>query len=126
MHELCWSPGRPEEVHLARQLYALPPMVQFLKDAKGVPIPWDPFTHFSAPLLVRRRQAIPYCGDLVILGHAVQGATFLFKCPPGPEEPLQLRSQPQILYICQLLVNSMSRAFNLHLLLHAVVATPCA
>ena len=49
------------KVHLARQLYALPPMVQFLKDAKGVPIPWESFTHFSAPLLVRRRQAIPYC-----------------------------------------------------------------
>ena len=75
------------KVHLARQLYALPPRVQFLKDAKGVPIPWESFTHFSAPLLVRRRQAIPYCGDVVILGHGVQGATFFFKCPPGPEEP---------------------------------------
>ena len=75
------------KVHLARQLYALPPMVQFLKDAKGVPIPWESFTHFSAPLLVRRRQAIPYCGDVVILGHGVHGATFFFKCPPGPEEP---------------------------------------
>ena len=75
------------KVHLARQLYALPPMVQFLKDAKGVPILWESFTHFSAPLLVRRRQAIPYCGDVVILGHGVHGATFFFKCPPGPEEP---------------------------------------
>ena len=91
-HPDCSNPFVPLEhaatmskVHLARQLYALPPMVQFLKDAKGVPTPWESFTHFSAPLLVRRRQAIPYCGD--VLGHGVQGATFFFKCPPGPEEP---------------------------------------
>ena len=72
--------------HLARQLlqYALPPMVQFLKDAKGVPIPWESFTHFSAPLLVRRRQAVPYCGDVVILGHGVQGATFFSIAPQAP------------------------------------------
>ena len=75
------------KVHLAHKLYALPPMVQFLKDAKGAPLPWESFTHFSASLLVRRRQAIPHCGDVVILGHGVQGATFFFKCPPGPEEP---------------------------------------
>ena len=75
------------KVHLACQLYALPPMVQFLKDAKGVPIPWESFTLFSAPLLVWRRQAIPNCGDVVILGHGVQGATFFFNCPAGPEEP---------------------------------------
>ena len=75
------------KVHLARQLYALPPMVQFLKDAEGARIPWESFTHFSAPLLVRRRQAVPYCGDVVILGHGVQGATFFFNSPPGTEEP---------------------------------------
>ena len=34
--------------------------------------------------------------------------------------------KPQILYIRQLLVNSMSRAFNLLVLVHCVVATPCA
>ena len=68
------------KVHLARQLYALPSMVPFLKDAKGVPIPFESFTHFSAPLLVRRRQAVPYCGDVVILGHGVQGSTFFFNC----------------------------------------------
>ena len=34
------------KVHLARQLYALPPMVQFLKDAEGAPIPWESFTLF--------------------------------------------------------------------------------
>ena len=75
------------KVHLARQLYALPAMVQFLKDAKGVPIPWESFTHFSGPLLVRRPQAMPYCGDVVFLGHGVQGATFFFKFPTGPDEP---------------------------------------
>ena len=65
----------------------IPPMVQFLKDAKGVPIPRESFTHFSAPLLVRRRQAVPYCGDVVLLGNGVEGATFFFNCPPGPEKP---------------------------------------
>ena len=75
------------KVHLARQLYALPPMVQFLKDAKGAPIRWESFTHFWAPFLVRRRQAVPYCGDVVILGHGVQGATFVFNSPRSPEEP---------------------------------------
>ena len=34
------------KVHLPRQLYALPSMVQFLKDAKGVPIPLESFTLF--------------------------------------------------------------------------------
>ena len=75
------------KVHLARQLYALPPMVQFLKDAKGAPIAWESFNHFSALLLVRRRRAVLYCGDVLTLGHGVQGATFFFNSPPGPEEP---------------------------------------
>ena len=75
------------KVHLARQLYALPPMVQFLKDAKGAPIRWESFTHFSAPFLFRRRQAVLYCGDVVILGHGVQSATFVFSSPQSLEEP---------------------------------------
>ena len=36
------------KVRLARQLYALPPMVQILKDAKGAPIPWESFTLFGS------------------------------------------------------------------------------
>ena len=79
------------KVHLARQLYALPPMVQFLKDAKGIPIPWESFTHFSAPLLVRRRQAIPYgmqrsrawCAAPQILGVANMVGTRNFTCYMG-------------------------------------------
>ena len=72
------------KVHFARQLYALPPMIQFLKDAKGVPIPWESFAHFSAPLYVRQRQAVPYCGDAVILGRGVQGATYFLIAPQAP------------------------------------------
>ena len=82
------------KVHLARQLYALPPMVKFLKDAKGAPIPWESFTHFWAPLLVRQREAVPYCGDVVILGHGVQGAAFFFNSHPSRPRGLSAEACP--------------------------------
>ena len=47
--------------------------------------------------------------------------------PVGGAQRCNYEANPRsILYIRQLVVNSMSRAFNLHLLLHCVVATPCA
>ena len=46
-------------VHLARQLYALPSMIQFLKDAKGVPIPWESFTLFFGPVACSATASCP-------------------------------------------------------------------
>ena len=45
----------------------------------------------------------------------------------GVDEGCIVTTKPtRILHIRQLLVNSMSRAFNLLVLVHCVVATPCA
>ena len=45
------------------------------------------FTHFFAPLLVRRRKIILYCGDVVLLDHGVGGASFSSNARPGQEVP---------------------------------------